>query len=494
MDNTTSLSCFLGSVSLSLYLRQRQSCRRLNQVGARGVGRKAAPSGSDTPESIRKEMYSRICSFFGEEKFRHICDAFVIVVGLGGVGSHAINMLVRSGVRRVRIIDFDQVTLSSLNRHSLAALGDVGRSKAAVLKERLLAVAPWIEVDAVAEMFVASEADRLLAGEPTYVLDCIDDVNTKAELIAYCVKNELPMLTSMGAGGKSDPTRLRVAQLSDCINDPLASKIKWKLKKHGVRADQVTAVFSNEKPCVDLLALSEEQKAAPQDFGAVDYLRLRVMPVLGTSPAIFGQAMASKVLCAMGGKEYQGESCEHMSKNLKHKLLQTCRAAEKRRFDTADRSVGLDDDDIEFVVGQVWGSRCAVTGKRFGGHQPLVMVRWRRDQGPTPDNLVLMVASSAKQVEEEDAAAQEQGLNTPHCACFPPEVLAKIESRLSWARAALHGAGADSISVDGPWDVSVAGARGLNLWVAAAAIAGGFAAGYASAVGKAFRMGVDLGP
>ena len=491
---TTSLSCFLGSVSLSMYLRQRQSGRELTLAGSRGVGRKAAPSGTDTPEVIRKEMYSRICSFFGEDKFRNIGDAFVVVVGLGGVGSHAVNMLVRSGVRKVRIIDFDQVTLSSLNRHSLAVMGDVGRSKAAVLRERLLDIAPWIEVDAMTEMFVASEAHRMLAGNPTYVLDCIDDVNTKAELIAYCVKNGLEMLTSMGAGGKSDPTRLRVSQLSDCINDPLATKVKWKLKMHGVQADQVTCVFSNEKPCVDLLALSDEQVQAPQDFGAVDYLRLRVIPVLGTSPAIFGQAMASKVLCALGDKEYQGESCEHMSRTLKHKQLMKCRSLEKRRFGTPDRGVALDEEDIEFVVGQVWGSRCAVTGKRFGGHQGLVMVRWRRDEEPNADNLVLMVANLAQQVEEEDASAKEQGLSTPQCACFTPEVLAKIEKRLSWARTVVKGADADSVIADGPWKgrSSIPGVRGLNWWVAAAAVSGGFALGYSSAVAKAFRLGIEL--
>jgi len=137
-------------------------------------------------------------------------------VGLGGVGSHAVNMLVRSGVAKVRLIDFDQVTLSSLNRHAIAALGDVGQSKAVVLKKRLQEISPWCEIEAVTEMFTGREADRLLGPfvsansssssnssipqPPTYVLDCIDDVSTKAELIAYCVKNGLPVLTSMGAG------------------------------------------------------------------------------------------------------------------------------------------------------------------------------------------------------------------------------------------------------------------------------------------------------
>lgn len=183
---------------------------------------------------------------------------------MGGVGSHAVNMLVRSGVGRVRIIDFDQVSLSSLNRHALATWSDVGTSKADAVCRRLKEIVPWCCVEAITEMFKADSAARLLAGEPDYVLDCIDDVNTKAELIAFCKKNNLTVLTSMGAGGKADPTRMRIAPLTDCINDPLAQKIKWKLKKHQIAPETVTSVFSIEKPIVDLLPLDDEQKAAPQ--------------------------------------------------------------------------------------------------------------------------------------------------------------------------------------------------------------------------------------
>jgi tRNA A37 threonylcarbamoyladenosine dehydratase len=179
-------------------------------------------------------------------------NAFVVVVGLGGVGSHAANMLVRSGIGRIRLIDFDQVTLSSLNRHAMASMADVGYSKAGegfsywrgplqhlllccvsvksaeVMKRKLLEIVPWARVEAITEMFRGSEAERLLTetGRPTFVLDCIDDVATKADLIAFCTKEGLPILTSMGAGGKSDPTKLRIAPLSECINDPLAAKIK----------------------------------------------------------------------------------------------------------------------------------------------------------------------------------------------------------------------------------------------------------------------------
>jgi tRNA threonylcarbamoyladenosine dehydratase len=134
-------------------------------------------------------------------------------------------MLVRSGVGRIRLIDFDQVTLSSLNRHAVCAMADVGTSKAEAMRRKLTEIVPWCSVEAITEMFRIEEAPRLLEGRPTMVVDCIDDVVTKAELIAYCKQHDLPILTSMGAGGKSDPTKLRISPLSDCINGKLVVPI-----------------------------------------------------------------------------------------------------------------------------------------------------------------------------------------------------------------------------------------------------------------------------
>lgn len=381
---------------------------------------------NDYPEEIKNELLSRVKTFFGDDNFQLLQNSFVIVVGLGGVGSHAANMLVRSGIGRVRIIDFDQVTLSSLNRHAVASMEDVGTSKVEALRKKLLKIVPWCQITAVTEMFRGVDADRLLEGKPDFVLDCIDDVNTKAELVAYCIHNDIKVITSMGAGGKADPTRLRISCLSDCIHDPLAAKMKWKLKKHNVSSDQIMALFSIEMPVCNLLPLEEEQRNAPQDFGVVDYLRLRVIPVLGTSPSIFGQALASYVLCQLGNKPYEPESCERLSQNLKRKLKQNFRNIELRRFKTSE-NIDMDDDDIEFIVQQVWRSRCAVTGRKFGGHIGLVFTRWNPDIPPTPYNLVLLMIPEAVKLEEKGHDA------------FPPEIVEKIERRLHWAKQVTEG-------------------------------------------------------
>ena len=225
----------------------------------------------------------------------------------------------------------------------------------------------------------------------------------------------------MYAGGKADPTRLRISALSDCTHDPLASKIKWKLKKHNVMPEQVMSVFSVEQPIMELLPLEDEQKNAPQDYGVVDYLRLRVIPVLGTSPSIFGQAMASYVLCSMAGKLYEPESCERLSKTVKHKLRQVLESTEIRRFHVSREDMDLDDDDIEFIVQQVWHTRCAVTGRKIGGHAPMVITRWHLDKPLSPYNLVLMQRTLSQQLEQEGQT------------CFSPEIVESINQRLAWA-------------------------------------------------------------
>jgi tRNA A37 threonylcarbamoyladenosine dehydratase len=233
---------------------------------------------------------------------------------------------------------------------------DVGVPKTEALRRTLKRVVPWANIESVPEMFRDSEARRLICQDrrPDFVLDCIDDVNTKAELLAFCLKNGLRVVTSMGAGGKADPTKLRIGSLSDCVKDPLASKIKWKLKKHGVSPEEVTTVYSCEKPVCNLMPLDEDMAESPQDFGVADYLRLRVMPVLGTSPSVFGQSMAAYVLCSLSEvAHFEPDSCERMSKNLKMKLLKLLSKSEKKRF-SAERDVDLDDEDLEFAVQTVW--------------------------------------------------------------------------------------------------------------------------------------------
>eukprot|EP00903_Cladosiphon_okamuranus_P013344 g12437.t1 len=390
------------------------------------------------PPELEEELFSRN-RFFFEEGFDAIRDALVIVVGLGGVGSHAAHMLARSGVKRLRVIDFDQVSLSSLNRHAVATWGDVGYPKALVLKNRLQAIIPGADIDARVSMFRAEDAEPLLdiseatgitAGDPVppgacFVLDCIDDLVTKAELIAQCSKRGLRVLSSMGAGLKSDPTRLHIAKLADCCKDRLAMRLRARLKKAHpeVDADTVECVYSSEEQVTEMLPLSKEQKQNPEEFGVVDNFRVRVLPVLGTTPAIFGQAMACWVLCEVGGKPFSPVVVCHLSSKLRHKMLQRLRSREKR-VHGADWPE-IDEPMLEYVVNQVWRGRCPVTGKRALGSNILEVCRWDRSKdgpGCVPSNLVLLAAGAANRIDAEGPA------------CVDPAVRARIEATLEAQR------------------------------------------------------------
>lgn len=117
-------------------------------------------------------------------------------------------MLVRSGVGKIRLIDFDQVTLSSLNRHAVATLADVGTPKVFALRKHLEQVAPWVDIEVRNELWNKEKGDALLTGEPTIVIDCIDNMETKVDLLHYCHSRGIQVISSMGAGCKSDPTRV----------------------------------------------------------------------------------------------------------------------------------------------------------------------------------------------------------------------------------------------------------------------------------------------
>ena len=125
---------------------------------------------------------------------QHCTEPLVVVVGLGGVGSHAAHLLLRGGVRRLRLVDFDQVSLSSLNRHATAVRLEVGTPKAKALRDQLLRIAPEAQVEACVSLFNAAAAPKLLGDSPALVIDCIDDLTTKAELLGYCNKRELRVL------------------------------------------------------------------------------------------------------------------------------------------------------------------------------------------------------------------------------------------------------------------------------------------------------------
>jgi tRNA threonylcarbamoyladenosine dehydratase len=265
----------------------------------------------DFDNELILEQLARNRVFLTPEGLDRLRGAFVVVVGLGGVGSHCTAALARSGVARLRLIDFDQVTLSSLNRHAVATLADVGMPKVQCLHRRLIAIAPWVRWDLCPEKFDERVAARMLAPwadngqKPDFVVDAIDNIDTKVALLRYCHENGLPVISSMGAGCKSDPTRVAVGDISTSTDDGLSRATRRRLKLLGINSG-IPVVYSTERTGegkAELLPLPEEefQKGTVGDLGVLPNFRVRILPVLGTMPAVFGLTVANHIILSITG-------------------------------------------------------------------------------------------------------------------------------------------------------------------------------------------------
>jgi tRNA A37 threonylcarbamoyladenosine dehydratase len=213
-----------------------------------------------TPESAELGSYrthrrfDRAARLFGEPGLHRLMGARVLVFGMGGVGSFAAEALARSAVGKLVLVDFDDVCVTNTNRQLHALKGNVGKSKVEVMAERVRLIHPTGQVEAIPEFYNADSSERLLDGRIDYVVDAIDNLTAKAHLIATCLKRDIPLVSSMGAAARMDPTRIRTADLTETHTDPLARHVRKLLRQlHGIEVKErkplgVTAVFSEEEP------------------------------------------------------------------------------------------------------------------------------------------------------------------------------------------------------------------------------------------------------
>ncbi len=220
----------------------------------------------------------------GKEKLATLRKAHVLVVGLGGVGAYAAEMIARAGVGRMTLADADTVGLTNINRQLLALHSTVGRPKAEVLAERLRDINPDIELTVVNRYIKDEETYTLLdAARYDYVVDCIDTLSPKLALIAAALERKMPLVSSMGAGAKVDPTQLEIKDISKTHHCPLAHMLRKRLHKIGIYKG-FRAVFSPEPIREGAMILSEEQNKKSQ-VGTISYI-----------PALFGIGCASVVI------------------------------------------------------------------------------------------------------------------------------------------------------------------------------------------------------
>lgn len=202
-----------------------------------------------------ERRFGGIARLYGRQALERFGRAHVAVIGVGGVGSWAVEALARSAVGQITMYDLDHVAESNVNRQLPALEGNFGKAKVSALAQRILAINPGCRVNAI-EQFIEVESLTTLSGAGfDYVIDCIDSYRTKAALIAFCRSNRIAVITVGGAGGQSDPTKIKIADLSRSEQDPLLSKCRKLLRReynfpsNPKRRFDVPCVYSTEQQC-----------------------------------------------------------------------------------------------------------------------------------------------------------------------------------------------------------------------------------------------------
>ncbi|MEP7042035.1 MAG: tRNA cyclic N6-threonylcarbamoyladenosine(37) synthase TcdA [Dokdonella sp.] len=203
-------------------------------------------------QPLIEERFRGIDRLYGVGSVARLAKAHVCVIGIGGVGSWAMEALARSGVGRLTIIDADEVCVSNANRQLHALDGEFGRAKVAVMADRARAINPSIVIDAIEEFVTPTSLERLLDRGYDLVIDCCDAFRVKVELIAWCRRRKLPLITCGSAGGRTDPTLIAVRDLAKTEHDALLALVRKKLREefHFPRGPKryfgVQAVYSRE--------------------------------------------------------------------------------------------------------------------------------------------------------------------------------------------------------------------------------------------------------
>ena len=234
-----------------------------------------------------EQWQERTSMLLGEETLARFAASKVMVVGLGGVGTYAAEMLCRAGVGNMVILDSDTVSVTNRNRQLIALESTIGKLKTEVVAQRLRDINPAVNLTVIPEYIEESNLEEIfrMAGELDYVVDAIDTLAPKISLIKYCVEHKIPHVSAMGAGAKLDATKIRIADISKSYNCPLAYILRKKLRKEGI-SKGFKVVFSEELPDRDAIVPMEERNKKSQ-VGTISYL-----------PAVFG------CVCAQAAIEY----------------------------------------------------------------------------------------------------------------------------------------------------------------------------------------------
>lgn len=228
---------------------------------------------------------SRTELLFGAESIQRLSNSHVLVVGLGGVGAYAAEQICRAGVGKMTIVDADTVNESNINRQLPALHSTIGSPKADVMAKRLLDINPELKLTVLNEFLRDERTKELLLSEQfDYVVDAIDSLSPKVFLMYHAFTNNIPIISSMGAGAKSDPSLIKIADISKTINCALAKAVRKRLRGMGINRG-IPVVFSTEFANQDAVIEVDNEQCKRTTTGTVSYI-----------PAIFGCYLASHVI------------------------------------------------------------------------------------------------------------------------------------------------------------------------------------------------------
>ncbi len=233
---------------------------------------------------MHEEWLTRTSLLLGDKKLEVLKSKHVLVIGLGGVGSFAAEMIARAGVGTMTIVDGDTINLSNINRQLPAVTTTVGMEKAKWMENRLKDINPKLNLTVLCEYLKDDRIDELLNQPYDYVVDAIDTISPKVFTIYTCLQKGLKLVSSMGSGGRLDPSMVKIAKLKDSYNCKLAFKVRKKLS--GLKADKnFPVVFSSELVDEKAVRLVEGEPNKKSMVGTISYM-----------PAIFGMFCASVVI------------------------------------------------------------------------------------------------------------------------------------------------------------------------------------------------------
>lgn len=230
-----------------------------------------------------ENMFSRTELLLGKTNIDKLKNSTVIVFGIGGVGSYVVEALTRVGVGKIVIVDKDDISISNINRQLPATQQTIGLSKVKIMKERMLSINPEITVVAKQEFYLPGRADEFLNDDLDYIVDAVDNVTAKLDLICCAKEKNIPIISSMGTGNKLDPTRLEIADIKKTSVCPLAKVMRKELRKRNV--DSVKVVYSKEEPVVPMTVDEEGNPIRSSVPGSISFV-----------PSVAGLIIASEVV------------------------------------------------------------------------------------------------------------------------------------------------------------------------------------------------------